>query len=83
MSLSNGIGPLDSGSPLVLSPGQCIILTFKGTLTFNQAQLVLVPSTATGQVYILNVVASNNTQTNLSCTLPLTSTSCTPVNLNH
>ncbi len=66
MSLSNGIGPLDSGSPLVLSPGQCIILTFKGTLTFNQAQLVLVPSTATGQVYILNVVASNNAQTNLS-----------------
>jgi len=84
MSLSNGIGlPTENGSSLVLSPGQCIIFTFTGAITFNHTQLTLVPSTAPGQVYSLSVVATNDAQANLSCTLPLSPTSCTTVNSNH
>jgi hypothetical protein len=73
--------PLNIREKLDLSPGRCIILTFTGTITFGHTQLTLVPSTAARQVYYLSVVASNNAQANLSCTLPLTSTSCTSVNV--
>ncbi|MDA4114133.1 MAG: DUF4382 domain-containing protein [Thaumarchaeota archaeon] len=79
MALSNRLGSYDDQSPLALSPGKCIILTFTGTIVFGHTQLILVPSTAAGQVYYLNVVASNDAQASLSCTLPLSSTSCTSI----
>jgi hypothetical protein len=80
MALSNMLGSYADRPPLALSPGQCIILTFTGTIVFGHTQLILVPSTAAGQVYYLNVAASNDAQASLGCTLPLGSTSCTSIN---
>jgi hypothetical protein len=83
MVLSNGAVDSYGQSRLVLGPGQCVILTFSGLMTFGHNQLTLVPNTAAGQVYLLNVVGTRDSQANLSCTLPLTSASCTTVNPKH
>jgi hypothetical protein len=80
MALSNGLGPGRDQAVLSLSPGQCITLTFTGTIVFGHTNLVLIPSTAAGQTYYLAVAASNGGQAILSCTLPLSPTSCTPFN---
>ena len=83
MTLSNRGASNKGQSPLVLNPGQCIILTFTGTIVFGDTQLTLVPSTAAGQVFYLNVAASNNAQASLSCILPLSPTSCTSVSVKE
>jgi hypothetical protein len=67
-------------SKLVLSPGQCITLTFSGQISFGQSGNVLVPSTLPGQHYLVNIIASNAAQETLDCALPLTSSSCTVAN---
>jgi len=79
LALSNELDLYRNQAALSLSPGQCITLTFTGTLVFGHTNLVLVPSTAAGQVYFVGVAASNNAQTIMHCTLPPTSTSCTPI----
>jgi hypothetical protein len=66
----------DDNNPLVLAPGQCITLTFSGTITFGQSGNALVPSTLPRQTYIVHVIASKGTEMRLSCTLPLSKTSC-------
>jgi hypothetical protein len=80
MVLSNGLGPERDQAALSVSPGQCVTLTFIGTIVFGHTNMVLIPSTAAGQTYYLAVAASNGGQAILSCTLPLSPTSCTPFN---
>lgn len=76
-----GFGDNGNGgnSHLQLSPGQCVVLTFSGTITFGNNGFVVVPSTMSGQNYTIHVIATNSTQIMLNCTLPVTSSSCTPV----
>jgi len=64
------------GRGLALNPGQCFSLTFSGKITFGEAPFVLVPSTASGQAYIVHIIASNEANMKLSCALPLSATSC-------
>lgn len=79
LTLSTLIGIFTRNAPLTLAPGQCVILTFSGEITYGPGHLVLIPNTSAGQVYQINVVASNFAQVALSCTLPVSATSCTPV----
>ena len=60
-----------------LQPGQCVVLTFKGVITTGDHGIVVVPSTLSGQQYIVDVIASNSAPVTLNCTLPVSSTSCT------
>jgi hypothetical protein len=71
-------GQGDQGG-LVMAPGECLNLAFSGSISFGQSAPI-VPSTQTGQVYLVHVIASNDAQMMLGCTLPLTATSCTHVN---
>ncbi|MHB1867737.1 MAG: hypothetical protein ACYCPP_02180 [Nitrososphaerales archaeon] len=75
-------GRSDNTNQLVIAPGQCITLTFSGTISFGQSGNALVPSTLAGQTYTVHVIASNGAETKLNCTLPLSKTSCmvTPAN---
>lgn len=77
MNLVNG-DHSDHGNDhsLTLASGQCVDLTFSGKITFGEASFVLVPNTASGQVYGVHVVASEGANMELSCTLPVSSTSC-------
>jgi hypothetical protein len=59
-----------------LNAGQCINLTFTGTITFGESANVLVPSTAAGQSYDVHIIASSGANLELSCVLPLGATSC-------
>ncbi len=72
----------NSSNHLQLSPDQCVVLTFSGTISYGNQAFVVVPSTASGQQYMVHVIATDNAQIMLNCTLPVTSTSCTPLN-NH
>jgi hypothetical protein len=76
---SNNNNQGNDNSHLVLAPGQCITLTFAGTISFGQSGNVLVPSTLAGQTYTVHVIASNSAEMKLSCTLPVSKTSCTVV----
>ncbi|MDG7008494.1 MAG: DUF4382 domain-containing protein [Nitrososphaerota archaeon] len=64
---------------LTLAKGQCVTLTFSGEIAFGNANFVLVPSTAVGQTYGIHVIASEGANNELSCQLPLTSSSCSAV----
>ncbi len=64
---------------LTLAKGQCVTLTFSGEITFGSTSFVLLPSTAAGQTYFVHVIASDAANTQLSCQLPLTSSSCSVV----
>lgn len=64
---------------LTLAKGQCVTLTFSGEIAFGNANFVLVPSTAAGQTYGVHVIASEGANNELSCQLPLTSSSCSAV----
>lgn len=66
----------DQGSGLTLAPGQCVTLTFTGAISFGNGGLTVVPSTASGQVYEVHIIANEGGETTLDCTLPLTATSC-------
>jgi hypothetical protein len=65
---------------LTINPGQCVLLNFVGKLSYGNSNLTLVPSTASGQVYVLHVIASNGANQLDSCTLPLGVSSCTVQN---
>jgi hypothetical protein len=76
MSLVNG-AHIDSDSRgLTLNAGQCVILTFVGKLSFGNMNFILIPSTSSGQVYVLHIVGSNGANQLVSCTLPLGKSSC-------
>ena len=64
---------------LTLAKGQCVTLTFTGKMTFGMANFVLVPSTAAGETYAVHVIASDSANSQLSCQLPLTPSSCSTV----
>ncbi|MDG6908280.1 MAG: hypothetical protein JRN20_21120, partial [Nitrososphaerota archaeon] len=79
LSLVNMAGSEDGeyGNSLVVSPGQCMTLTFSGVVSFGHSGNALVPSTAAGQNYTVHVIASNGAEMKLSCTLPVSGSSCT------
>jgi hypothetical protein len=62
---------------MLLSPGQCVELTFSGPIAFGDTGLTVVPSTASGQVYHVSIVASPGASITLLCTLG-SPNSCTP-----
>ncbi|HKT21113.1 MAG TPA: hypothetical protein VJR06_00620 [Nitrososphaerales archaeon] len=80
MALVNGFGEMSGFHQMTINPGQCVQLTFVGKLSFGNANFTLVPSTASGQVYILHVIASNGANQQMGCTLPLGAASCTVQN---
>jgi hypothetical protein len=73
--LSRGLGGRFEG--LALSPGQCIDLTYTGTITFGDTGITVVPTTTAGTVYHVFVMATNGANLGLTCTLG-TPISCTP-----
>lgn len=80
----DSVGEGDHGG-LTLAPGECVILTFTGTITFGgidqfHSGMTVVPDTAAGQAYTLHIVASGGAETSLNCALPPTATSCAPAN---
>jgi hypothetical protein len=77
LALVNGGNELSDFNKLTIAPGQCVLFTFSGTISFGNSNFVLNPSTAAGQVYVLQVIASNGANQLVSCTLPLGSASCT------
>jgi len=66
----------DHDGGLTLAPGQCVNLTFSGTITLGDSSITLVPSTASGQTYQVHIIASNGASLQLDCTLPLGTGSC-------
>ena len=80
MALVNGLGENSGFHQMTISPGECVQLTFVGKLNFGNANFTLVPSTASGQVYVLHVIASNGANQLVNCTLPLGAASCTVQN---
>ena len=70
--------PDGRGDGNVLAPGQCVDLTFTGPITLGESSITIIPTTTAGQTYIVGVLASD-ASVMMSCTLPLTSTSCTEV----
>jgi hypothetical protein len=80
MALVSGEGDDSGYHNLTIGPGQCVQLTFVGTMSFGNANFVLVPSAAAGQVYVLHVIASNGANQLVSCTLPLGAASCSVQN---
>ena len=62
---------------LALSPGQCVDLTYTGTITFGDSGITIVPTTTAGTVYHVYVMATNGANLGLMCTLG-TPISCTP-----
>lgn len=76
MQLVNGDVGENASVGLSLTPGQCAELTFSGQLSLGQGAHVLVPSTASGQVFRIDVLASAGANSQLSCTLSTTSPSC-------
>jgi hypothetical protein len=60
---------------LVIAPGQCLNLTFTGVIAFGHSA-PMVPSTEPGQVYTVHVIASNNAEMMLGCTLSPKAISC-------
>ena len=69
-----GTNGMDRG--LTLAPGECVVLTFTGTISFGGSFLTIVPATTTGTTYSIHVVASNGAEATLNCVLPLSKTSC-------
>lgn len=67
----------DTG-PLVIAPGECVTLTFSGTITFGNSA-VIVPSVESGQNYTVHVIASDNAELKLECTLPISGAGCSSV----
>jgi hypothetical protein len=72
---SLGWGGFDD-SQLVISPGQCVLLAFSGTISYGPPSNVLVPSTLPGQTYTVQVVTSNSVYANPGCMLPFSQASC-------
>ena len=79
MDLVNGNQAENGGHGLTLAKGQCVSLTFVGQISFGESKFILVPSTSSGQVYEVHVVASDGASLQLSCQLPMTASSCNVV----
>lgn len=79
MVLVNGQMAESGDHGLTLTKGQCVSLTFSGQISFGESKLVLVPSTSPGQVYGVHIVASEGSNLELSCSLPLAPHSCSIV----
>ena len=62
---------------LSLSPGECVNLTYTGTISFGDTGVTIVPTTTAGTVYHVYVMATNGANLGLMCTLG-TPISCTP-----
>jgi len=73
--LSRGFGGRFGG--LSLSPGQCVDLTYTGTISFGDTGMTIIPTTTAGTVFHLYVMATNGANLGLMCTLGTTIT-CTP-----
>jgi len=73
--LSRGFGGRFGG--LALSPGQCVDLTYTGTISFGDTGITIVPTTTAGTVYHVYVMATNGANLGLMCTLG-TPISCAP-----
>ncbi len=79
LTLASGEGDDQDGQHgLTIAPGQCLDLTFTGSIVFGQSGPIT-PSTEAGQLYIVHIIASNDAQMKLGCTLPLSATSCSTV----
>ncbi len=83
MQLVTGDSGENGSHGLTLSAGQCVALTFTGPITVGQSGFALVPSTHSGQVYIVHVIASQGANAQLSCALPVTPTSCSVLHDNE
>jgi len=80
LKLVNGVGGTEgTNKGFTLQAGQCVSFTFTGVITFGESANVILPSTAAGQTYDVNVIASNGANIDLACTLPLSATSCKAV----
>lgn len=77
MQLVNN-GQEDSHGKLTLAPGECVDLTYSGTISFGASPVTLTPSTLNGQMYEVHVIASNGGNFQMACTLPVGPNSCTP-----
>ena len=76
MELGSGGSGWWGGHGLALAKGGCVTLTFSGAISFGRPNAVLVPSTDTGQVYGIRVVASEGANLAMSCRLPASPSSC-------
>jgi len=57
-------------NPIVMNPGQCLTFSFSGAISFGDSgNHILVPSTESGQKYIVHVVATNGAEIKIRCTL--------------
>ncbi len=83
LGLANGEQELSDFHNLTINPGQCVQFTFSGIISYGNSNFTLVPSTTPGQVYALHVIASNGANQLVSCTLPLSTASCTVQNQNQ
>jgi hypothetical protein len=78
MQLLNGDLKGDDDGGLNLAPGQCVDLIFSGMISFGESSTVLVPSTSSGQVYQVHIIAIHGGNLQLDCTLPLGTNACVP-----
>ena len=77
LALVNSAEGGNGHNDLVIAPGQCITLTFSGTISDGESGNILVPSTLPGQTYNIHLIASNNAESMLTCVPPFSQTSCT------
>jgi len=64
MTLVNGDSADNNEGGLVLTPGECINLTFKGTVSFGESSMVLTPNTGSGQTYSVHIIATQGATSN-------------------
>ncbi len=76
MQLLSGDFGESGGHGLVLSAGQCVVLTFVGQIPVGQSGGILIPSTLSGQVYDVHAIASQGANAQVACALPVSPTSC-------
>jgi hypothetical protein len=77
MSLINGNGGNEGDNRgFLLRAGQCVSFTFSGKIALGESGNVLVPSTANGQSYEVDVIGSEGANLQLTCVLPLGANSC-------
>lgn len=76
MNLVSGEGNQGDNRGFTLQAGQCVNFAFSGKITFGESDNILTPSTAQGQTYDVNVIASFGANIQLTCTLPLGANSC-------
>jgi len=76
IALVNSAARGNGHNDLVIAPGQCVTLTFSGTISDGHSGNVLVPSTSPGQTYTVHLIASNIAGSVLNCVQPFLQTSC-------